>query len=163
ELLRQAGVELVERLVRDLAAQHRVGLGVDRLRVDDALEEPGRRAVGEALELGRREDAAGAEPGPDGRVPERGRPVEGAARPAEGGPARRARARRVEEVAVARHLVGSLEPPAERAPPVVVEERRAAATSREAPLLQAEDERDVEAARAGAQEVEDGDPAGLRG
>ena len=61
ELLRQAGVEGVERLVGDLAAQQRVGLGVDRLRVDDPLEEPGRRAVDEALELGRAEDGAAAE------------------------------------------------------------------------------------------------------
>jgi hypothetical protein len=37
--------------------QDRVRLGVDLLRIDDALHEPRRRAVGEPLELGRREDA----------------------------------------------------------------------------------------------------------
>src|SRR5690349_25147822 len=45
QLLRQAGVELVQRTVGDRASQHRVDDGVDRLRRDDALEEPRRRAV----------------------------------------------------------------------------------------------------------------------
>ena len=56
--------------MRDLPAQQRVRLGVDRLRVDDALEQPGRRAVDEALELGRAEDGAAAELRQHGRVAE---------------------------------------------------------------------------------------------
>src|SRR5205085_8653799 len=67
----------------------------------------------------------------------------------------------VEEVAVSRHLVGPLEPPAEGAPPLVVKERRAAAAPRQAPLLEAEDEDDVELARARAHEVEHRDLARL--
>ena len=75
-------------------------------------------------------------------------------------PLRGARARRVEEVAVVLDRVRPLEPRAsrvERAPRVVVEERRAPAATRQAPLLQPEDEDGVEAARAGAQEVDHGD------
>ena len=41
--------------MRDAAALHRIRLGIDRPRVEEALDEPGRRAVGEALELGHRE------------------------------------------------------------------------------------------------------------
>ena len=52
ELLRQAREELVERVVRDGAAQLRVDLRVDRARAEEPLDEPRRRAVGEALELG---------------------------------------------------------------------------------------------------------------
>ena len=70
ELLRQPAVERVQRLVRDAAAQHRVGLGVDRLRGDHALEEPRRRAVDEPLELGGREGGAPAELGEHDRVAE---------------------------------------------------------------------------------------------
>ena len=68
ELLRQPGVERVERLVGDRPAQHRVGLGVDRLRADHALEQPGRRAVDETLELGRSERGPAAEVLEHGRV-----------------------------------------------------------------------------------------------
>ena len=52
EPLRQAGEELEQRLVRDRAAHARVDLDVHRLRVEHALDEPDRRAVGESLELG---------------------------------------------------------------------------------------------------------------
>ena len=52
ELLRHPREELVERVVRDGAAQLRVHLRVDRARTEEALDEPGRRAVGEPLELG---------------------------------------------------------------------------------------------------------------
>ena len=52
EPFRQAGVELEERLVRDRAAEAGIDLAVDRARVDDSLDEPDRRAVGEGLELG---------------------------------------------------------------------------------------------------------------
>ena len=79
-------------------------------------------------------------------------------------PLRGARARRVEEVAVVLDRIRPLEPRAslvERAPRVVVEERRAAATARQAPLLQPEDEDGVEAARAGAQEVDHRDAPGV--
>src|SRR6185312_3602268 len=51
DLLGQARVELEERLVRDLPAEHRVDLGVDRLRADVTLVQPRRRAVREPLEL----------------------------------------------------------------------------------------------------------------
>ena len=74
---------------------------------------------------------------------------------------RRARARRVEEVPVAGHLVRALEPPAEGAPPLVVEERRAATAARQASLLETEDEGDVEASRARPHEVEHGHAPGL--
>ena len=50
--LRQALVEAEQHLMGDAPAQQRVDLGVDRPRRDDALEEPHRRAVGEALEVG---------------------------------------------------------------------------------------------------------------
>src|SRR5204863_7869569 len=65
--------------------------------------------------------------------------------------------RRVEEVAIVLDRVRPLAPRAsrvERAPRVVVEERRAPAATRQAPLLQPEDEDSVEAARARAQEVD---------
>ena len=52
ELLREPREELEERLVGDRAAKPSVHLGVDRARVDQPLEEPDRRAVGEELELG---------------------------------------------------------------------------------------------------------------
>ena len=88
-------------------------------------------------------------------------------------PLRGARARRVEEVAVVLDGIRPHEPRAalvERTPCVVVEERRAAAATRQAPLLQPEDEDGVEAARAGAEEIDHRDaarvvarPAGQRG
>ncbi len=68
ELLLQPAEETVERRVGDGAAQLGVDLGVDRARVDDALHQPGRRAVGEALELRDVEGRAGAPELEDGRV-----------------------------------------------------------------------------------------------
>src|SRR5207247_7023342 len=61
ELLRQPGEETAQRGVRDAALELRVDLGVDRLRVEIPLDEPGGRAVGKALELGDAERIAGAE------------------------------------------------------------------------------------------------------
>ena len=52
DLLRQPCEESVERGVRDGAAQLRVDLRVDVARIEEALDEPGLRAVCEALELG---------------------------------------------------------------------------------------------------------------
>ena len=46
ELGRDAGEEAVEGVVRDAAALLRVGLGVNRLRIEEPLDEPGRGAVG---------------------------------------------------------------------------------------------------------------------
>ena len=243
ELLRQPRVELVQRAVRDRAAEHRVDLGVDRLRRDDALDQPGRRAVGEPLELGDAERRLAAEElGADARVAlqgaaraaeaplpvvgvgerprlvgvgnrepgERTQPLavgrRGLERPGErrertaarrplhvlgledrgdlvperarlargavvGGrlaheeePARRAGARRVEEVAVAGDLVGALEPAAERAACVVARGRATCAPRRgSAPFLEPEHEDDVEAAGPRAQQVEDGDAACFAG
>src|SRR5581483_11999524 len=60
---------------------------------------------------------------------------------------RRARARGVEEVAVARDLVRALEPPAEAAAAVVVEERRRPRAARERAFLQPEHEEDLEPPR----------------
>ena len=100
-------------------------------------------------------------------MPERARleraSVVGRCLPDEVEPARRARARRVEEVAVAAHRVGPLEAGAELAAAVVVEERRAAAAPRERPLLEPEHEDGVEPPRARAQQVEHGDAPGLAG
>jgi hypothetical protein len=79
-------------------------------------------------------------------------------------PLRPARARGVEEVAVAGDRIRTDEPRAalvELPPRVVVEERRAAAAPRQAALLEPEHERRVEAPRPRAQEVDDGDPPGL--
>ena len=79
-------------------------------------------------------------------------------------PLERPRARGVEEIAVAAHRVGALQPRAalvEQAAGVVVEERRRRAAPRQAALLEAEHEDDVEAARACAQQIDDGDAAGL--
>ncbi len=72
----ERGVEAVERRVHDLAAKDGVRLGVDRLRVDHPLDEPGGGAVGEPLELGRREDGAPRKGVEDGRAPQAGRPIE---------------------------------------------------------------------------------------
>src|SRR5439155_10033054 len=73
-----------------------------------------------------------------------------------------ARARGVEEVAVPRDAVRLDEPRVGKAATlVVVEERRGLRPPRKRPFLEAEDENDVEAARAGAQEVEHRDAAGL--
>src|SRR5581483_2999460 len=86
------------------------------------------------------------------RLPHEVEPVEGA------------RARGVEEVAVAAHRIGPLEARAalvEQTARVVVEERRRRAAARQAPLLEPEHEDDVEASRARAREVEHGDAPGL--
>ena len=61
ELGGDAREEPVESLMGDAAALLRVGLGVDRLRIDEALDEPGRGAIGEALELRHPERRARAE------------------------------------------------------------------------------------------------------
>src|SRR5947209_7425825 len=247
ELLREAREELEQRAVGDGAAQLRIDLGVDRLRIDEPVDEPCRRAVGEALELGDVERPARAELLEHERVHESRRPPVGAdcsvelaipavragerrslvavarrqlgeraealalrrrvlerprerrerppARPAanvvgleeclhllperarlarsavvgrrlahEVQPLGRARARGIEEIAVAADRVGPLEPRTafvERAPCVVVEERRGRAATRQAPLFEAEHEGDVELARACAHEVYDGDAARL--
>src|SRR5262249_2638681 len=69
---------------------------------------------------------------------------------------RRTRAGRVEEVTVAGDAVGPLETRAQVAAHVVVEERRRSRASRQAPLLETEDEDNVELPRASAEQVEDG-------
>src|SRR5437764_664882 len=81
-------------------------------------------------------------------------------------PPRRARARGVEEVAVARHGVRLREPRAaqtrvELACGLLVEERRRLAATRQRSLLEAEHEDDLVTARARAQEIDDVDPASL--
>src|SRR5262249_27850482 len=67
----------------------------------------------------------------------------------------------VEEVPVAADRIRPLEAPAELAAAVVVEKRRAAVAARKRPLLEAEKEDSLEAARARTQEVEHGDAARL--
>ena len=222
-----------------------VDLGVDRLRVEQTIDEPRRRAVGHALELGDGEGRPGAERFEHDRVtkarrsvlgsscavepalpavrardpvglgrlvagdgreraqplavgrrvleaprqlrepPPRGRPLdlvareEGADLLPEGarllGAAlvgrglahevqapRRPRAGRVEEVAVAAHLVGALQPAAESLASLVVEERRSPAAPRQASFFEPEHEDDLEPSRARALEVEHRDLARLR-
>jgi hypothetical protein len=73
--------------------------------------------------------------------------------------ARGARARRVEEVAIAADRVGSLEACSERAAHVVVEERRAPSATRKRALLEPEHEHRVEATSPCPHQVEDGDAA----
>src|SRR5581483_11496272 len=68
---------------------------------------------------------------------------------------RRARARRVEQVAVARHLVGTLEPCADLAAAVVVEERRRPGAARQRALLEPEQEDDVPVPRPRPHQVDD--------
>ena len=232
----------MQRRVRDGAAQPRVGLCVDRAWIDEPLDQPHRRAVGETLELRDAERATRGqlvEHGPVGqpggpleraqrafqpplpavRERERGgrvrvvgrergeaahafalgrcgleRPGERGERPAarpppdvvgveeasrllpegaratrcavvaRGGadeqePLGRARARRVEEVAVARSRIRPRQPsrPVELPPQVVAEERGRDPAPRQAPLLQAEHEDDVGASRPRAHEVEHDD------
>src|SRR4051794_24301107 len=77
ELLRDAAEELVQRVVCDRAAQLRVGLGVDRVRVEQPLDEPRRRAVGETLELRDVEARALAEVFEDERMAQARRPTKG--------------------------------------------------------------------------------------
>src|SRR5881227_2170819 len=81
-------------------------------------------------------------------------------------PPRRARAGRVEEVAVARHGVRLREPRAaqtrvELASGLLVEERRRLAAPRQRSLLEAKHEDDLVTARARAQEIDDVDPPGF--
>src|SRR5438477_392130 len=76
---------------------------------------------------------------------------------------RGSRARGVEEVAVAAHLVGPLEPAAERAARIVVEERRDARAAWQRSLFEPEQKHDLEPARAGPQQIEHGDAARLSG
>ena len=245
ELLRDAAEELVQRAVRDRAAQLRVDVRVDRPRIEQPVDEPRGRAVGEALELRHVEARPLAEVLEDERVAQQRRPAERVQRTVEPAvpavrerepgrlrlvvgrerrqraqplalgrrrferprqrreraprrrvahvlrreepddlvperarlarralvarrlahevePPRRARARRVEEVAVARDLIGLHEPRrTERAARVVVEERRGLRPPRERSLLEPEHEDDLEAARARAQEVEHRDASAL--
>ena len=77
--------------------------------------------------------------------------------------ARRARAGRIEEVAVAAHLIRPLQPRAERAACVVVEERRDTLAARQHSLLEAEQEHDLERAGSHAHQVEHGDPTCFAG
>src|SRR5438034_783788 len=114
-------------------------------------------------------DVVGVEEGA-GLVPERarlaGRAVVGRRLAHEVEPARRPRARRVEEVALARDRVRSGRPAAarrlvDRAALLVREERRALLAAREAALLEAEYEGDLGSARSRAREVGDGDAARL--
>ena len=80
ERLRQARVELVQRVVGDRAAQLRVHLPVDLPRRDHALDEPHRGAVGEGLQLGRGEDVFRRQLLDDQRVPEARRALGGRSR-----------------------------------------------------------------------------------
>src|SRR6185437_13802111 len=94
ELARQPGEELVEGRVRDRSAQLRIDLGVDRLRVEETLDEPGRRAVRKALQLGDTEGEPLHELRQHRGVPEAGPALERAACPLEAPlPAVRARER----------------------------------------------------------------------
>ena len=79
-LLGQPREELEEGLVRHLAAQAGVDARVDRPRVDDALDEPHRGAVGEELELGDAERRPRLELAQHDRVREPRRPGERGAR-----------------------------------------------------------------------------------
>ncbi len=68
-----------ERLVGDLAAQPSIDPRVDRPRVDDALDEPHRRAVREELQLGDAERSTCLELANDGRMRRAASVVENAA------------------------------------------------------------------------------------
>ena len=83
EFLREPRVERVESLVSDLAAQKGVRFRVDRLRVDDPLEQPGGGTVEEALELGGAEHGPAAELVENDRASELGVPFECAQGPPE--------------------------------------------------------------------------------
>ena len=78
--LGQPREEAEQRLVGDLAAQPRVHPGIDRPRVDDALDEPHRRAVGEQLQLGHAECPTSLELAEHRRECEPSRPGEGSER-----------------------------------------------------------------------------------
>src|SRR5439155_9336887 len=78
EAFRDASEELVQRAVRDLAAEARVDNLVDRARADQAVDEPDRRAVGERLQLGDAEVRLRAQFLEHERVRQAGRAFEGA-------------------------------------------------------------------------------------
>ena len=80
ELAREHRVEAMQSRVHHLPAEHRIRLGVDPLRVDDALDEPRRRAVREPLELGRGEHRLRCEGLEHSRTAQCGLAVERAAR-----------------------------------------------------------------------------------
>src|SRR5918994_604627 len=189
EHLRKALKELEECAVGDRAAQSRIDLRVDRLRVDQPVDEPGRGAVGKALELGDVEDApvlqllehewvcqlggppacpvcAVEPPLPAVRARERVGLVTpsllGGEDRERAEPLGRPRAGGVEEIAVTRDRVGAAQARTETPALVVVEERGRRRAPRQRPLLQAEDEHVLEPARACAHEVDHLNTAGLR-
>ena len=131
-------------------------------RLDPPGELRQRPALRPACDVVRREERAGL-------VPERarlaGRAVVGRRFADEVEPPRGARARRVEEVALARDRVRPRQPRAagrlvDRPALLVGEERRALLAAREASLLQPEQEDDLGPARSRAEEVGDRDAAG---
>ena len=103
ELLRHDGVEAAEGRVYDLPAEQRIGLGVDLLRIDHTVDEPGRGAVRETLELGCGEDRPRGKPVEHRRARQLGRSVEGGASAVE--PARPS-VRRRERVRIVRVVDG---------------------------------------------------------
>src|SRR5207302_1247724 len=74
---RDAREELEQCRVRDRALQLRIHFRVDGARIEEAIDEPRRRAVREALELGDVERLPRAELLEDERVRQLGRPAEG--------------------------------------------------------------------------------------
>src|SRR5581483_8820870 len=78
--LRQAGEEPEQRLVRDRPAHARVDLRVHRLRVEQALDEPDRRAAREGLQLRHAEHRPALEALEDDRMRQPRGPVERAER-----------------------------------------------------------------------------------
>src|SRR5205823_12132396 len=76
ELLRQPGVELEQRLVRNRAAQSCIDTRIDALRIDQTLEEPDRGAIRKALQLGDAERRLRRQLGQDLRMRQPSRPVE---------------------------------------------------------------------------------------
>ena len=133
------------------------------------LERPGQRgeraAPCPALDLVGREQAARLVP-ERARLARRAVVARGLADEVE--PARRSRAGGVEEVAVARDRVGAQQAPGARGALelgllLLVEERRALRAARQAALVEADDEDDLEAAGARPQQVEHRHAAGLAG
>ena len=80
ELLRKAGVETEQRLMRDRTSEARIDLGVDRARVDHALEQPHRGTVREPLQLRNAERGAPLQLLEDEWVRQSRAPLEGAQR-----------------------------------------------------------------------------------
>ena len=122
------------------------------------LERP--REAGQRSPLRRARDLSVVEERPD-VLPERARlarhPVVGGGLAREHEPPGGARARGVEEVAIARDRVDALEPPSEVTARVVVQKRRRTVTPRERALLEAEQDHDVEVTGTGPAVVENGD------